>query len=181
MLLDLTDSDHGALAALGRFLDQPHVPLVAFTAAQDLLSGIAALEAGADDLLSATMPAAELIARVRAVLRRQRGVRAPQPEAVLTGGPVVLDTGRRRVEVNGEQVFLTALEFNLLSYFLTHPGQAISRECLLESVWGYSVGGTATVTVHVRRIREKIEENPADPMLIRTVWGIGYRFSPGGP
>ncbi len=76
---------------------------------------------------------------------------------------------------------LTALEFKLLSYFLMHPEEPITRSQLLEAVWGYSVGGTATVTVHVRRLREKIEQDPANPVLIRTVWGVGYRFSPSGP
>ncbi len=73
-----------------------------------------------------------------------------------------------------------ALEFKLLSYFLMHPDEPITREQLLDAVWGYSVGGAATVTVHVRRLREKIEQDPAHPMLIRTVWGVGYCFSPAG-
>jgi DNA-binding response OmpR family regulator len=88
---------------------------------------------------------------------------------------------RRRVEVFGRAVVLTALELKLLSYFLMHAEEPITRAQLLEAVWGYSVGGTATVTVHVRRLREKIEQDPANPMLIRTVWGVGYRFSPSGP
>jgi DNA-binding response OmpR family regulator len=78
----------------------------------------------------------------------------------------------------GREVMLTALELELLSYFLMHPDEPITRARLLEAVWGYSIGGTATVTVHVRRLREKIEVDPANPVLIRTVWGGGYRFSP---
>jgi len=98
---------------------------------------------------------------------------------VLTGGPVVIDVGRRRVTVFGREVMLTALELELLSYFLMHPDEPITRARLLEAVWGYSIGGTATVTVHVRRLREKIEVDPANPVL--TVWGVGYQFSPSEP
>ncbi len=91
---------------------------------------------------------------------------------------MVIDVGRRRVTVFGREVMLKALELELLSYFLMHPDEPITRARLLEAVWGYSIGGTATVTVHVRRLREKIEVDPANPVLIRTVWGIGYQFSP---
>lgn len=180
-VLDVTRIDELSLASLARSGDQVGVPLIVFTTSPELRSGIVALEAGADELLTAAMPAQELLARVRAVLRRRPKRQQPSKPAVLSGGPVVIDTVHQRVEVDGRLVFLTALELRLLSYFLAHPNTPMTREHLLEEVWGYSIGGTDTVTVHVRRLREKIEADPADPMLIRTVWGTGYRFSPTGP
>lgn len=181
VVFDVTGVDERVVVALHHDLASRRVPLIAFTASPDRGDGIGALEAGAEELLTTTMSSEELIARVRAVIRRRSGGEAPPASVVLTGGPVVVDSGRRRVEVSGRAVFLTALEFKLLSYFLMHPDQAITRDRLLEAVWGYSIGGTATVTVHVRRLREKIEEDPANPLLIRTVWGVGYRFAVTGP
>ena len=91
---------------------------------------------------------------------------------------MVIDVGRRRVTVFGREVMLTVLKLELLSYFVMHPDEPITRARLLEAVCGYSIGGTATVTVHVCRLRERIEVDPANPVLIRTVWGVGYQFSP---
>jgi len=178
LLLDVTGAKRRALVALERYTARTHRPLIAFTTSADTASGVAAIDVGADDLLTTTMGPAELVARLRAVLRRTPKSDRRPATVVLIGGPVALDQGRRRVEINGDVVFLTALEFKLLSYFLMHPDEPITREQLLDAVWGYSVGGTETVTVHVRRLREKIEQDPANPMLIRTVWGVGYCFSP---
>jgi DNA-binding response OmpR family regulator len=178
VLFDVTDADRPALDRLARHIEQSTVAVIAFTTSSDLGSGIAALEAGADDLLSATVTPPELAARVRSAIRRRPAPTSQPASVVLTGGPVTIDVGRRRVTVFEREVMLTALELKLLSYFLMHPDEPITRAHLLEAVWGYSVGGTATVTVHVRRLREKIEPDPAHPVLIRTVWGIGYQFSP---
>ncbi len=181
VLVDVTGVDPPAVERLVRRVGRAGVAVIAFTTSSELSSGLAALEAGVDELITPAVAPPELAARVRAAVRRRSG-RAPQPATVvLTGGPVVIDVGRRRVTVFGREVMLTALELELLSYFLMHPDEPITRARLLEAVWGYSIGGTATVTVHVRRLREKIEVDPANPVLIRTVWGVGYRFSPSEP
>jgi len=181
VLIDVTGVDPSVVDRLVRHANRTGVAVLAFTVSTDLSSGLAALEAGVDDLLTPAVTPPEFVARARAAIRRRSG-RAPQPATVvLTGGPVVIDVGRRRVTVFGREVMLTALELELLSYFLMHPDEPITRARLLEAVWGYSVGGTATVTVHVRRLREKIEPDPANPVLIRTLWGVGYRFSPPEP
>jgi len=178
VLLDVSDMDAGGFAALRRSVGAQPVPVLVFTTSPDGDAGIAALDAGADDLLTATMSAKEVAARIRSVMRR-RGPR-PADAPVLRGGPVTIDVVRRRVEVHGRVTVLTALELKLLAFLVVHPDEPMTRARLLDAVWGYSVGGQATVTVHIRRLREKIEEDPSDPTLIRTVWGIGYRFTPGG-
>ncbi len=164
------------LAAVRRHLSRSQAPLIVFASPEDIERSIAALEAGADDLITTNSTVAEIGARVRAALRR-RG-RLTGSAVILTGGSVVMDVGHRRVTVAGQPIALTALEFKLLAFFLMHPDEPLTRERLLQEVWGYGTGSTATVTVTVRRLREKIEADPADPMLIRTVWGVGYRFSP---
>jgi len=178
VLLDVSDMDEGGFAALRRSVGAQPVPVLVFSTSPDGGAGIAALDAGADDLLTATMSPQEVAARIRSVMRR-RGPR-PDDAAVLREGPVTIDLGQRRVEIDGRVVVLTALELKLLAYLVGHPDEPMTRARLLDAVWGYSVGGQATVTVHIRRLREKIEEDPSDPTLIRTVWGIGYRFTPGG-
>jgi len=134
------------------------------------------LLAGADDCLPASYAPEELTARVIAIVRRTYRVAAREAGRVLRGGPLRLDVSARRVEVGGSEVFLTAMEFDLLSCFVRHAGETLSRERLLAEVWGYTTGAAATVTVHVRRLRSKIEADPSRPELVHTVWGIGYRF-----
>lgn len=163
-------------AAVRRHLPRSRTPLIVFASPEHIERSIAALDAGADDLVTTNSTVGEIGARVRAALRRLG--RLPGSGVILTGGPVVMDVGHRRVTVSGQPIALTALEFKLLAFFLMHPDEPITRERLLQEVWGYGTGSTVTVTVTVRRLREKIEADPADPMLIRTVWGVGYRFSP---
>ncbi len=140
------------------------------------LERIAALDFGFDDVVPNPSSPAELVARVRAVLRRPR---VPSGEnGVVRIGAIAIDERGGRASVCGRSIELTALELKLLTYFVHHPHEVLSRGHLLEHVWGYTVGGGATVTVHVRRLREKIEPWPATPTLIRTVWGSGYRFDP---
>lgn len=150
-----------------------HAPLIVVCATTDLASGLGLYEAGADDLLAAGFSSGELLARVHRAAQR-----TAHTSVTLTGGPITLDVLHRRVHVHGHPVSLTKIEFDLLSFFLMHPDEALTRERLLREVWGYKTGATTTVTVHVRRLREKLEDDPAQPMLLRTVWGVGYRFSP---
>lgn len=175
---DVTRASEGRINTLAHLAQRADVPLIVYTSAPDVRTGVEGLDRGADDLLTSSMSPHEIVARVRAVLRRRPKAARRKASDVLACGPVALDMGRRRARVRGVVVFLTALELKLLSYFLMHPDEPLTRDQLLDAVWGHSVGGTATVTVHVRRLREKIESDPADPMLIRTVWGVGYRFSP---
>lgn len=176
VVADVTDAERAFEELVGH-AGERGVPVIAFCAPAAAARGVAALDAGADDLLTGAMGAQEVLARVRAAARRRPGTPAAAPPRVLTGGPVTLDLDRRRVEVRGREVMLTALEFKLLAHLMSHADEPQAREHLLEAVWGYSTGGTATVTVHVRHLREKIEEDPAHPALIHTVWGTGYRFS----
>ncbi|MGI8683561.1 MAG: response regulator [Acidimicrobiales bacterium] len=157
-----------------------HVPVVMLTARGDEGDRVAGLEIGADDYVVKPFSPRELTARVKAVLRRAHGG-APDGTAgaggpVLRGGDVEVDTAGRVARVHGREVALTVREFDLLAFLAGHPGQVFRREELFEHVWGWTFGDTATVTVHVRRLREKIETDPSSPEHIVTVWGVGYRF-----
>jgi DNA-binding response OmpR family regulator len=135
------------------------------------------LELGADDYLAKPFSPRELTARVKSVLRRADGLLAPQTaQGELVAGDISVVVQAREVRVRGDLVSLTSREFELLVYLMTHPRRAFTREQLLETVWGYTHGDKSTVTVHVRRLREKIESNPAEPRHVVTVWGVGYRF-----
>jgi two-component system response regulator ResD len=138
---------------------------------------ILGLRLGADDYVVKPFSPAELVARVGAVLRRMG--REPGPEAPLGAGDLDLDPAARRVRVRGVDVRLTQREFDLLLFLARHPGQVFSRDELMRSIWQYSFyTDTSTVTVHMRRLRTKIEDDPADPSHLKTVWGLGYRFEP---
>jgi len=175
LLIDVSTADVATVIALRQDVIDERAPIIVFTTPRDHARGIAALNAGADELLTTRMPREEVVSRVRAAVRRRHGPRRVRP-AVLRGGPIVVDLARRRAEINGAVVGLTSLELKLLSYFLIHADEPITRTRLMGAVWGYSIGSGATVTVHVRRLREKIEQDPSNPRLIRTVWGLGYQF-----
>jgi DNA-binding response OmpR family regulator len=157
----------------------PHLPIIMLTALGEEADRVVGLEVGADDYVTKPFSPRELMLRVRSVLRRA-GASGPQPDgpAVLTDRDLTVDTVGRVARRGGEPVSLTVREFDLLMFLMRHPRQAWSRTQLLEKVWGWQFGDDSTVTVHVRRLREKIEDDPAEPRRIATVWGIGYRYEP---
>jgi DNA-binding response OmpR family regulator len=166
---------HGieVLRSLRRVAPIPVVMLTARGSEEDRVTG---LELGADDYLSKPFSPRELVARVRSVLRRAGGGVSSVGATVLTVGDLEVDLVAHEARRGGERIEVTAKEFDLLAHFMAHPGRAFTREELLESVWGYRIGDTATVTVHVRRLRERIEVDASNPQLLETVRGVGYRF-----
>jgi DNA-binding response OmpR family regulator len=151
--------------------------IILLTARGEEADRIVGLRLGADDYVVKPFSPAELVARVDAVLRRLHT--APETQAPLQFGELVIDATARRVTVAGEELALTQREFELLLFLARHPGQAFTRNQLMDLVWRYSFyTDTSTVTVHIRRLRSKIEPDPAVPRYIDTVWGVGYRFSP---
>ena len=150
------------------------IPVLFLTARSDEVDRVLGLEIGGDDYMTKPFSPRELIARVKAHLRRE-DMDADQPSVTI--GPFRLDRTARRVYLGDREISLTSTEFNLLEYFLTHPGRAHSRDQLLEAVWGEQRNVTPrTVDVHVRRLREQIEEQPDAPRYLTTVRGFGYRF-----
>jgi DNA-binding response OmpR family regulator len=157
-------------------------PVIMLTALVEEDDRIRGLEVGADDYLTKPFSPRELVLRVQSVLRRTQPDVAPYPapeqSAVLHDGDLVVDTLSRKVELGGRPVPMTLREFDLLAYLLANPNRVLSRETLLGAVWGWDVGDPSTVTVHVRRLREKVEPSPQAPTRIVTVWGRGYRWEP---
>ncbi|MDE0802984.1 MAG: response regulator transcription factor [Acidimicrobiales bacterium] len=157
------------------------VPVVMLTARGDETDRVIGLEMGADDYVTKPFSPRELVARVKAVLRRVQGsIETIEAGAspVLTAGDLEVDITAREARRAGEVLPLTAREFELLAFMMRHPATAFRREELLEKVWGYTFGDTSTVTVHIRRLREKVEADASDPKHLATVWGVGYRFEP---
>lgn len=151
-------------------------PVILLTARVEEADRIVGLELGADDYVTKPFSPRELSARVRAVLRRAAS--PPVDAAPVEFGEVVVDAGARRVTVGGVEVSTTPKEFDLLWLLARNPGTVMSRETLMESVWGYTLAiDTGTVSVHIRRLREKIEPDPSAPRYLQTVWGVGYRFA----
>lgn len=161
-----------------RHLRASDIPVILLTARSTEADRVTGLQCGADDYVVKPFSPRELVARVEAVLRRSSLVSAPADVATLSAGPIEVDVTGRRVEVRGATVAFTAREFDLLAFFMRNPGRAFRRDELLERVWGYTIGDTSTVTVHVRHVREKIEEDPSRPTMLSTVWSVGYRFDP---
>ncbi|MBA3944215.1 MAG: response regulator transcription factor [Herpetosiphonaceae bacterium] len=153
------------------------VPILMLTARQDEVDRIAGLELGADDYVIKPFSLGELLARVRAILRRGQRDTAGLQRELLQSGELKVDTGSRRMWRGNQEVVLSAKEFDLLACLMRHRGMALSRDLLLERVWGYEfIGDSRTVDVHVRWLREKIERDPSQPEYVTTVRGIGYRF-----
>jgi DNA-binding response OmpR family regulator len=160
--------------------DRSDVPIIMLTARRAETDRIAGLEMGADDYVVKPFSPQELVSRVRAVLRRTRPSGAAKVETPLVFGDMRIDPVTRLVHQGEREISLTAKEFDLLWLLACHPRQVFSREQLLDRVWGYSdYIDSSSVTVHVRRLREKIEADPAHPSHLVTVWGVGYKFEPG--
>jgi DNA-binding response OmpR family regulator len=152
------------------------VPIIMLTALGSESDRVVGLELGADDYVTKPFSPRELVLRVTSVLRRAGESRAPDPR-ILTDGDLVVDGPSRQASVAQRPIALTVREFDLLRFFVSHPGVAFTRVELLEKVWGWSFGDQSTVTVHVRRLREKVEADPTNPSRLLTVWGIGYRWA----
>jgi DNA-binding response OmpR family regulator len=165
-----------------RRLRESHVtaPIILLTARGEEADRVGGLGIGADDYVVKPFSPAEVVARVKAQLRRvHMDTLVPVSDGRLHGGEVVLDSVERSVQVRGQAVTLTAKEFDLLHYLMAHPGEVFSRDDLLDAVWDKDfAGGPATVTVHIRRLREKIERDPSRPTHLKVVWGTGYKFDP---
>jgi DNA-binding response OmpR family regulator len=159
---------------------EPTLPVVMLTALGEESDRVLGLELGADDYVTKPFSPRELVLRVQSVLRRSAPA-APQDGGTLTDGDLTVDTGRRVARLRGTDLALTVREFDLLVYLMRNPGKAFRRTELLEAVWGWTFGDHSTVTVHVRRLREKVEDDPAEPRRIVTVWGVGYRYEPQAP
>jgi DNA-binding response OmpR family regulator len=153
------------------------LPVIMLTARGEEADRIVGLELGADDYVTKPFSPRELVARVRTVLRRTNA--EPKTSERLTFTGLELDSASREVTCNGEEIKLTAKEFDLLWFVASNPRQVFSRDQLMDRVWGYTAAlDTGTVTVHIRRLREKIESAPSKPAFLQTVWGVGYRFVP---
>jgi len=184
IVLDLMLPGLDGLEVCRRLRALAPVPVIMLTARGDESDRVVGLELGADDYVSKPFSPKELVARVRAVLRRAKGPLAPPPTSgpvVFEDGDLLVDVAARQARLRGEIVPLTAREFELLVFLMRHPREAFRREDLLQHVWGSRYGDTSTITVHVRRLREKIEPEPSSPTRIATVWGVGYRWEGVAP
>jgi DNA-binding response OmpR family regulator len=177
VVLDLMLPGIDGLALCRWIRARSDLPVIMLTALGEEADRIVGLEVGADDYVSKPFSPRELAARVKSVLRRS----APgsRISGVIEAGELTIDAGTREARRNGELLKLTLREFELLWFLASNPRQVFSRGQLMESVWGYTAAlDTGTVTVHVRRLREKIEADPSQPRHLETVWGVGYRFVP---
>jgi two-component system response regulator ResD len=180
VVLDLMLPGMDGLEVMSRLREYgqgPRVSVILLTAKGEHSDRIVGLRLGADDYVVKPFSPAELVARVDAVLRRIES--PPELEESVVFEELEVDPSARRALVRGEEVQLTVREFDLLLHFVRHPGQVFSRDQLMDAVWQYNFySDTSTVTVHVRRLRSKIERDPSQPRWLQTVWGVGYRFQP---
>lgn len=179
IILDVMLPGMDGFTLIRKLRDQSDVPVILLTSRREESDRIAGLELGADDYVVKPFSPQELVSRVRAVLRRA-GSNVENPDAgVLVFKNLAINPQTREVSLNGQTIILTAKEFDLLYFMAQHSRQVFTRDQLLENIWGFShYIDPGTVTVHIRRLREKIEEDPTSPATIITVWGIGYKFEP---
>lgn len=179
LILDIMLPGIDGLSITRWLRDRSDTPIIMLTARRTEADRIAGLEMGADDYVVKPFSPQELVSRVRAVLRRTHGTGAGSSEQPLSFGSLSIDPVTRLVHLGEEEVSLTAKEFDLLWLMASYPRKVYTREQLLDRVWGHSdYIDPGTVTVHIRRLREKIEEDPAKPGHLVTVWGVGYKFEP---
>jgi DNA-binding response OmpR family regulator len=180
VVLDLMLPGLSGLEVTKRLRAGGELPIIMLTARGEEADRVVGLELGADDYVTKPFSARELVARVKAVLRRSHPEAAPaeqtSPSALAIGG-LRLDPTARSVTLDGQPINLTVREFDLLQFLMRHPDQVFTREQLLDQVWGYTFASDmGTVTVHIRRLREKIERDPANPIFLQTIWGVGYKL-----
>ena len=179
IVLDLMLPGVNGLEVCRRLRSQSNVPIIMLTARDEEADKLIGFTTGADDYITKPFSPAELVLRIKAVLRRVEVAAAPPQNQsdTLRFDTLVISPAFRRVEVAGQPVDLTAKEFDLLHHLARHPGQVFTRSQLLTQIWDYDYyGDSSTVTVHISRLREKIETDPAQPCHIKTVWGVGYKF-----
>jgi DNA-binding response OmpR family regulator len=177
VVLDLMLPGRSGLEVCAELRARAPIPVIMLTALGEEEDRVVGLELGADDYVTKPFSPRELVLRVGSVLRRSRDAVAPAvPAPTVVDGNLVVDVSARRAVLDGKDLALTVREFDLLAFLIRHPGQAFGRPELLEKVWGWSFGDQSTVTVHVRRLREKVEVDPTNPRRISTVWGVGYRY-----
>ncbi|MBI5076343.1 MAG: response regulator transcription factor [Nitrospirae bacterium] len=182
IVLDLMLPGLDGLEICKRLRSRPsYVPILMLTSKSSELDRVLGLEIGADDYVTKPFSIPELLARIKAILRRVENLeesRKGTVSEITCAEGLVIDPGRRKVKLHGKTVELTAREFDLLLHFARHPGRVYTRSQLLDLVWGYGHEGYEhTVNSHINRLRAKIEENPAQPDFILTVWGVGYKFA----
>jgi DNA-binding response OmpR family regulator len=177
VVLDLMMPGIDGLEVCRRLRAAGDVPIIMLTALGAEVDRVVGLESGADDYVTKPFSPRELVLRVEALLRRV-GEQSKPETGTVTDGDLVVDSGRHEARLDGQPLALTSREFDLLRFLVTNPGTAYSRDELLQQVWGWSFGDQSTVTVHVRRLREKVERDPKRPSRLVTVWGVGYRWEP---
>jgi two-component system, OmpR family, response regulator RegX3 len=177
VILDLMLPELSGLDVCRLIRAESEVPIIMVTAKDSEADKVAGLELGADDYVTKPFSVRELVSRVRANLRRTRPAAIPPAEEILAAGPVTMDVARHEVTVRGEVVQLPPKEFELLEALLRRRGRLLTREFLIEEVWGADYyGDTRTLDVHVKRLRHKVEEDPHHPVHVVTVRGLGYKF-----
>jgi two-component system response regulator RegX3 len=176
VLLDLMLPGLSGTEVCKQLRSRSDVPIIMLTAKDTEVDKVVGLELGADDYVTKPYSKAELVARIRAVLRRQ-GDNSNTPDGVITAGPVRIDVERHQVNINDQLVSLPLKEFELLEFLVRNSGRVLTRSQLIDRVWGSDYfGDTKTLDVHVKRLRAKIEKDPANPTFIQTIRGLGYKF-----
>ena len=177
VILDVMMPHMDGMTACGKIREFSDVPIILLTAKTDDMDKLMGFDHGADDYITKPFNILELKARIRALLRRAGNTEKKSSDNILSAGPLSLDLDARNAYRSGQLVDLTAKEFDVIEFLMRNPNRVYSREALLDTIWAYEYrSDIRTVDVHIRRLREKLEENPAEPKHILTKWGVGYYF-----